>query len=272
MKIPYHFIFDVKHDLTRKARLVAGGHKHVDVPAHMVYSSVASRDSVRVCLMLAALNDLEVKTADIGNAYLNAQCREKIWTEAGPEFGSDSGSVMLIEKALYGLKSSGAAWRAMFAATLQYMGYKSTKADPDVWIKPAAKPDGTKYYEMILVYVDDVLHISHDTEPVMKTLGESYRLKSNTHGEPDRYLGANINKVSVGNKVLFSMQCDDYVRSSITNLEQMLRDDGSGKLETYGKRAVTRPFPQTYRPECDVSKELNEDLASRYLQLIGILR
>ena len=200
------------------------------------------------------------------------QCREKIWTEAGPEFGSDSGSVMLIEKALYGLKSSGATWRAMFAATLQDMGYKSTKADPDVWIKPAAKPDGTEYYEMILVYVDDVLHISHDTEPVMKTLGESYRLKGNTHGEPDRYLGANINKVSVGNKVLFSMQCDDYVKSSITNLEQMLRDDGSGKLETYGKRAATRPFPQTYRPECDVSKELNEDLASRYLQLIGILR
>ena len=68
------------------------------------------------------------------------------------------------------------------------------------------------------------------------------------------------------------MQCDDYVKSSITNLEQMLRDDGSGKLETYGKRAATRPFPQAYRPECDVSKELNEDLASRYLQLIGILR
>ena len=68
------------------------------------------------------------------------------------------------------------------------------------------------------------------------------------------------------------MQCNDYVKSSITNLEQMLRDDDSEKLETYGKRAATRPFPQTYRPECDVSKELNEDLASRYLQLIGILR
>ena len=33
MKIPYHIIFDVKFDLTRKVRLVAGGHKHKDVPA-----------------------------------------------------------------------------------------------------------------------------------------------------------------------------------------------------------------------------------------------
>ena len=30
--IPYHVIFDVKFDLTRKARLVAGGHRNKDVP------------------------------------------------------------------------------------------------------------------------------------------------------------------------------------------------------------------------------------------------
>ena len=78
---------------------------------------------------------------------------------------------MLVEKALYGLKSSGAAWRAMFVATLHDMEYKPIKADPDVWIKPATKPDGTMSYETVLVYVDDILHVSHSTEPVMKTLG-----------------------------------------------------------------------------------------------------
>lgn len=40
-KIPYHLIFDVKFNLTRKARLVAGGHrsKHL-VPTHEKYSTV----------------------------------------------------------------------------------------------------------------------------------------------------------------------------------------------------------------------------------------
>ena len=45
-QIPYHIIFDVKFDLTRKARLVSEGHRHKDVPSHACYSSVASRGSV----------------------------------------------------------------------------------------------------------------------------------------------------------------------------------------------------------------------------------
>ena len=68
-----------------------------------------SRDSVRIALTIASLNSLEVSACDIGNAYLNASCREKLWTLAGPEFGSEKGAVMIIARALYGLKSLGAA-------------------------------------------------------------------------------------------------------------------------------------------------------------------
>ena len=53
--------------------------------------------------------------ADIGNAYLNAKCRERIWTVAGKEFGSDSDQVMIIVQGLYGLKSSRAAWKQTLA-------------------------------------------------------------------------------------------------------------------------------------------------------------
>jgi hypothetical protein len=97
------------------------------------------------------LNDLDIYAAEISNAYLHAPCREKIWTLAGPELGSDCGSVMVVVRALYGLKSSGASWRAMLAQSLTKMEYKSTRADPDMWIRPAFKPDGTEYYEMVLV-------------------------------------------------------------------------------------------------------------------------
>ena len=54
---------------------------------------------------------------DIGNAYLNAKCGEKIWTIAGPEFGEDKGKVMLIEHALYGLSISGKQWHDMLSET-----------------------------------------------------------------------------------------------------------------------------------------------------------
>lgn len=100
-EIKCRIIFDVKMNFDRKARFVAGGHM-TDTPPCMTYSSVVSRDSVRLAFLIAALNGLDVSACDIGNAYLNAECREKIWFEAGIECGEDAGKIMIIERALYG--------------------------------------------------------------------------------------------------------------------------------------------------------------------------
>ena len=142
-EISCHMIFDIKmgENFRRKARMVAGGHT-TETPAVLTYSSVVSRDSVRIALTIAALNDLKVLTCDIQNAYLTAKCREKIWTRAGPEFGSDQGKIMIVVRALYGLKSSGAAFRALLVETLHDLGYVPSKADPDVWMRPAVKSNG----------------------------------------------------------------------------------------------------------------------------------
>ena len=94
-----------------------------ETPAALTYSSVVSRDSVRIALLAASLNELEVLACDIQNAYLTADCREKIYIIAGPEFGSEEGNIMVIRKALYGLKSSGAAFRAHLAETLYDLSY-----------------------------------------------------------------------------------------------------------------------------------------------------
>ena len=71
-EINCHLIFDEKmEDFRRKARLVAGGHM-TNTPTMSTHASVVSRESVQIALTLAALNDLEVRTADIENAYLTA--------------------------------------------------------------------------------------------------------------------------------------------------------------------------------------------------------
>jgi hypothetical protein len=65
-------IFDVKMKyFCRNVRFVAVGHT-TDTPHAMTYASDVSRESARVALNLAALNDLDVKMADIENAYLTA--------------------------------------------------------------------------------------------------------------------------------------------------------------------------------------------------------
>jgi hypothetical protein len=75
-KIDCQMIFDIKIDLTREARLVASGHQ-TDVPKESVFSSVVSRDSVRIALTIASLNNLEVLAADVQTAYWNAPTNEK---------------------------------------------------------------------------------------------------------------------------------------------------------------------------------------------------
>ena len=55
-----HMIFTIKmEDFRRKARLVGGGHM-TEAPAAVTYASVVSRETVRIALLIAALNDLEV--------------------------------------------------------------------------------------------------------------------------------------------------------------------------------------------------------------------
>ena len=109
-KITCHLIFDVKFDLIRKARYVVGGHL-TQVSPSLSYSSVVSRDSVRIMFLVAALNDLDVKMCDIGNVYLNDETRERLCFTAGREWVIRAGYEVIIVRALYGLKTSGAKWK-----------------------------------------------------------------------------------------------------------------------------------------------------------------
>jgi hypothetical protein len=100
-------------DFTRKARFVTGGHT-METPAAMMYSSVVSRESIRLGFMIAALNGLDIMACNLENAYLNVKCREKNWFEGGLECGADKGKVCVVIHALYGLKSVGLSWRSAF--------------------------------------------------------------------------------------------------------------------------------------------------------------
>jgi Reverse transcriptase (RNA-dependent DNA polymerase) len=130
-------IFDIKMDFTRKARLVARGDM-MDPPSTLTYSSVVSRELVQIAFLIAALNEIDVIMFDVGNAYLNASTTEKLYTIAGKKFGPEvEGKFLIIIRALYGLKSSGAAYRAYFATTIIEMGFMSCLANPDDWLRPA---------------------------------------------------------------------------------------------------------------------------------------
>ena len=103
-----------------------------EAPASITCASIFSRDSVCIALTIAALHDLEVKSADTMNAYLRAPKVEKNWTVIGTEFGEDSGKKALIVRALYEQKSSGASFSNHISDCLRRLGYISCRADADI--------------------------------------------------------------------------------------------------------------------------------------------
>lgn len=286
-----HMIFDVKmEDFRRKARLVAGGHM-TDTPATMTYASVVSRESVRLGLMLAALNDLEVKCGDVLNAYVTAPVTEKIWTTLGPEFGVDQGKKAIIVRALYGLKSSGAAFRAHLCKCMKGLGYEPCLADPDLWFKAESRPvkdqdkyrdkpygadddspdDQYSYYSYILCYVDDIMVIHHDARSVLDKIDKYFTLKPSSIGDPDIYLGAKIKKMEYEDgSYAWAMSASKYVQEAVRNCKTALKEEYGGKYSL--PKSAPNPLPVGYKPESDVSEPLNPEMASYYQSLIGIMR
>ena len=65
---------------------------------------------LRTCLFIGELDGMEPWETDIRNAYFEALTSEKVCIRAGPEFGELEGHLLIIYKALYGLKTSGKAF------------------------------------------------------------------------------------------------------------------------------------------------------------------
>eukprot|EP00957_Ditylum_brightwellii_P060625 4603399-Ditylum_brightwellii.AAC.1 len=144
--------------------------------------------------------------AGIGNAYLNAPCREKIYTVAGPEFGTEEGTTLLLS------------------------------------VHCMTKPDGFRYYEMILMLKEDSL------------------------GPPSCYLGTAIKVYTDRDGVeCWAMFSDEYVKIAVAELKRDLEKE-SCKLK--GKASCR--YDIHYHPEIDISQELDNDGIPKYQGYMGV--
>ena len=269
-RVTGHLVFDVKMDFTRKARWVLDGHKTPD-PIGSTHAGVVSRESVCIAFTYAALNDLDVYAADVRNAYLQAPSSQKNCIICGPEFGLENvGKVALIQRALYGGKSAGKDFRNYLRSYMRHLEFESCPADPDVWMRPAKKADGSTYYEYILLYTDDAVVISENAEQILRTkLDKYFELKPSSIGPPSIYLGARVRKVELDNGAkAWAFSPSQYVQAAVKNVEAYLDEQDKYKMPS---KADT-PMTTSYRPELDITPELDPTKAAYYMSLIGILR
>ena len=93
-------------------------------------------------------------------------------------------------------------------------------------------------------------------------------MKGDSYGAPDRYLGANVEKYQLNDgKIYQSMHAADYLNKSC----KMVRKWSEDKNRRWNKKQEVAMI-QKYQPEIDISDELGDVLATRFQQMIGILR
>ena len=237
------------------------------------FASVVSRDTVRLFFLLAALNNMELLSCDIQNAYLAAPNKEKIWTEFSDQLGPEyKGRRAIIAKALHGLRSSGRSFRDFLALNMREMGFVSSKADPDLWMRGAMKPNGDAVYEYVISYVDDLVFQGVNPKAFMDSLGQRFTLKPGSIKEPDTYLGVDVKRFRIPNsdepeKVRWAFESTSYVKKAIADLEKEL-EDADLRLLPNAKTSLA----SGYCSELDLSPELGSKQLSYYQGLIGILR
>ena len=249
-QISFHIVFVVKHNGCRKARLVAGGHKSGS-PTEDLYSGVVGIGNVRLLFLLAAVNGLEVRAADISNAYLYSKTQEKCMILVGPEFGPDlAGKLIIIFKSLYGLKSAAARFHEHLGMTLCKMGYGPSKGEPNLWMK-----DCNEHYEYIATYVDDLMIASKDPDEVIRIVKETYDLKG--VGPPEYYLGGNVEDMDehwTKKNIKWSLNASTYVSGIIPKLEKLMG-------ETFAK--YSSPMSESYHPELDDTDFVDNENGSK---------
>ena len=134
-------IFDAKMEyFRRKARLVVGVHV-MEPPATIPYVIVVLRDKVRIAMILAALNDLPVKVADIQNTYTTVPVTDK-WMVLVQESDKDTGRKAVVVWSLYGLKSGGSDFWNHLADCIHHLGFLPCPDDLDLWMKPMSRTEG----------------------------------------------------------------------------------------------------------------------------------
>ena len=198
---------------------------------------------------------MEFWSTDIGNAYLESFTKEKLYIIAGDEFGNRKGHVLIISRALYGLKSSGLQWHEHFADVLRSTGFVPSRAENDIWMR-----DKGDHYEYIAVYVDDLAIARRDPQAIIDCLVNEHNFKLKGTGPIKFHLGCDFSRDK--DAVLYYAPLK-YIEKIIDNYTRV-----------FGQRPKQHlsPLVKGDHPELDSSELLDEDGIKIYQSLIGCLQ
>ena len=136
------------------------------------------------------------------------------------------------------------------------MGFKPSKADPDIWMK--SSKDGS-HYEYIAVYVDDLAICMKDPKSFCDTLKEKYKLKLEGVGPINYHLGCGYARDKDGTLVADPRKYVEKILESYEkNLEKTKEDHGI----LGGRRSPMLKIPVLYSCRSPALRESSTLLGS----------
>jgi hypothetical protein len=205
----YVYKFD-KHGRFQKckARLVVRGDQQAKSTHEETYAATLAGRSFRTLMAIAARFDLELVQYDAVNAFVNAKLDRTVFMRMPPGYRKP-GLILMLRKALYGLRESPLLWQRDLTATLQELGFKTVPHEPCCMTKGAI---------IIFFYVDDIVlaykkERANEIQSIMNKLQNKYKLSG---GNPLQwFLGIEI--IRDREKKLLWLSQSDYL-DKIANL------------------------------------------------------
>ncbi|KAG6999890.1 Retrovirus-related Pol polyprotein from transposon TNT [Fusarium oxysporum f. sp. conglutinans] len=144
----YVYKFD-KHGRFQKckARLVVRGDQQAKGRLQETYAATLAGRSFRTLVAIAAKFDLEMVQYDVVNAFVHAPINQDIFMHMPPGY-KKAGTILQLNKALYGLRVSPLLWQKELSKTLLELGYEQVPHEPCCF-----KKEGILFF----FYVDDVI-------------------------------------------------------------------------------------------------------------------
>ncbi|CAI7818099.1 unnamed protein product, partial [Closterium sp. NIES-53] len=174
-----------------KARYVTRGFSQRQGVDYFQTSPTPKMTTLRVLLHVAAQRDYELHSLDFSTAFLQGSLHEEIWLRRPPGFTGSfpAGTQWSLRRPVYGLRQAPREWHDTLRTTLVALGFAPSTADPSLFLRT----DTSLLPFYVLVYVDDLLFATSDTEAL--TLVKSKLQKRHTCtdlGEVRSYLGLQI--------------------------------------------------------------------------------
>jgi hypothetical protein len=106
----YTYKFDKHHRLNKcKARLVVRGDQQRNITSQDTYAATLAGRSLRMLMVIAAKYDLELKQWNVTNAFVHAAIDRGVYMRM-PRGYQKTGTLLKVQKALYGLRISPLLW------------------------------------------------------------------------------------------------------------------------------------------------------------------